>query len=110
MAYKYPYDIDEKKYEPPKLKTNRSMWKLIILQILTLGIYGIVFFIPFSFDLDKIFLEFITDSALASSVIADSRDQLCHDLLAEITSVDAPDYTGNIDLEAVKITVKVKKQ
>ena len=54
MAYKYPYDIDEKKYEPPKLKTNRNMWKLIILQILTLGIYGIMFFIPFSYDLDKV--------------------------------------------------------
>ena len=59
---------------------------------------------------DKIFVEFITDSALATSVIADSREQLCHDLLAEITTVDAPDYTGNIDLDAAKITVKVKKQ
>ncbi len=54
MAYKYPYDTDEKKYEPPKLKTDRNMWKLIVLQILTLGIYGIMFYIPFSFDLDKI--------------------------------------------------------
>ena len=58
---------------------------------------------------DKIFVEFITDSAPAASVITDSREQLCHDLLAEITAVDAPDYTGNIDLDAVKITVKVKK-
>ena len=54
MAYNYPYDYEEKKYEPPKLQTNRSMWKLIILSILTLGIYSIVFFIPFSFDLDKV--------------------------------------------------------
>jgi isoleucyl-tRNA synthetase len=59
---------------------------------------------------DKIFLEFVTESELAASVIADSREQLCHDLLAELTAVDAPDYTGNIDLDTVKITVKVKKQ
>ncbi len=54
MAYKYHYDDEEKEYKPPKLQTNRSMWKLMILTILTLGIYSIFFFIPFSFDLDKI--------------------------------------------------------
>ena len=54
MSYKYPYDEEEKKYQPPKLPTNRSMWKLMILSILTLGIYNILFFIPFSFDLDKV--------------------------------------------------------
>ncbi len=54
MAYRYPYDEEEKKYTPPKLATDRSMWKLMILSILTLGIYGIIFFIPFSFDIDKI--------------------------------------------------------
>ena len=30
------------------------MWKLMLLTILTLGIYNIIFFIPFSFELDKI--------------------------------------------------------
>lgn len=56
MPYKYPYDCEreEKEYIPPKLKTNRSMWKLMLLNILTLGIYSIIFFIPFSFDLDKV--------------------------------------------------------
>lgn len=54
MAYKYAYDYEEKEYTPPKLQTNRSMVKLMTLTILTLGLYGIVFFIPFSFDLDKI--------------------------------------------------------
>jgi magnesium-transporting ATPase (P-type) len=54
MAYKYSYDREENEYRPPKLKTNRNMWKLMILNILTLGIYGIIFFIPFSFDIDKI--------------------------------------------------------
>ena len=52
MAHKYSYDYEEKKYEPPKLKTNRNMWKLMILSILTFGLYTIMFFIPLSFDLD----------------------------------------------------------
>lgn len=30
------------------------MWKLMILNVLTLGVYSIIFFIPFSFDIDKI--------------------------------------------------------
>lgn len=54
MPYPYSYDYDEKVYAPVKLKTDRSMWKLMIFSILTLGVYTIVFFIPFSFDLDKI--------------------------------------------------------
>ena len=54
MAYKYSYDYEEKKYEPPKLQTNRSVWKLMILNILTLSIYSIFFFVPLSFDLDKV--------------------------------------------------------
>lgn len=54
MAYKYDYDDERKECKAPKLKTNRSMWKLMILNILTCGIYSIVFFIPFSFDLDRV--------------------------------------------------------
>ena len=54
MAYKYPYDIEKDTYKPPKLRTDRSMWKLAILDILTLGIYGIIFFMPLAADLDKI--------------------------------------------------------
>ena len=54
MAYKYPYDDEEKTYQPPKLKTNRNMWKLMIFNILTLGLYGVSFFTPLSHDLDKI--------------------------------------------------------
>ena len=54
MAYKYSYGYEEEKYQTPKLPTNRSMWKLMLLNILTLGVYNILFFIPFSFDIDKI--------------------------------------------------------
>lgn len=55
MAYNYPYDrYEEDRYRPPQLETNRSMWKLMILTILTFGLYPILFFIPFSFDLDKV--------------------------------------------------------
>ena len=55
MAYKYSYGYEEeKKYEPPKLPTNRSVWKLAILSILTLGVYTIFFFIPLASDLNKV--------------------------------------------------------
>lgn len=54
MSYKYSYDYDEKPYVAPKLKTNRSVWKFILFSILTLGFYEIIFFIPLSFDLDKV--------------------------------------------------------
>ncbi len=54
MAYKYSYDYEEKDYKVSKLQTNRNMWKLMILNILTLGTYGVFFFIPFSFDIDKV--------------------------------------------------------
>lgn len=54
MAYQYGYDYEEKKYTPPTLQTDRSMWKLMLLSTVTLSIYGIIFFIPFSFDLDKV--------------------------------------------------------
>ncbi len=56
MAYKYPYGHEDEEYTPPKvvLETSRSMWKLMILNVLTLGVYSIIFFIPLSFDLDKV--------------------------------------------------------
>ena len=52
-SYKYTYDNEEVQYKERRLTTNRNIWKLLILRVLTLGIYEIVFFIPFSFDLDK---------------------------------------------------------
>ena len=54
MAYKYPYDDEVRAYKPAPLKTDRAMWKLMLFSVLTLGIYSIIFFIPFSFDLNKI--------------------------------------------------------
>ncbi len=54
MAYQYSYDDEAREYKPAPLQTNRSMWKLVLFSILTLGIYSIIFFIPFSFDLNKI--------------------------------------------------------
>ena len=57
MANYYSYDYEaqqkEKNYKPTMLKTNRQMWKLMLFSILTLGFYGIFFFIPLSFDIDK---------------------------------------------------------
>ena len=54
MAYKYPYNEEEKAYKPPMLKTDRSMWKLMILSFFTLDLYSIFFFMPFSYDLDTV--------------------------------------------------------
>ena len=50
MSYKFDYG--ERAPQRPKLKTDRAVWKLIIFTVLTCGIYPILFFIPFSFDLD----------------------------------------------------------
>ena len=56
MAYKFPYDYEEQvKYEAPKLKTNRKMWKVILFSILTLGFYSVIFFSSFASELDLIY-------------------------------------------------------
>lgn len=54
MPYPYSYDDEARNYKAPKLTTNRNMWKFMILNILTLGIYSLCFFIPFSYELDKV--------------------------------------------------------
>ena len=54
MAYKYRYGYEEEKTPPlPKLE-KRSFVKFLILHILTLGLYSIIFFIPLSYDINKI--------------------------------------------------------
>jgi hypothetical protein len=54
MAYKYAYDCEEREVARAKLATNRNMWKLMLLNFVTLGFYSIAFFIPLSYDLDKV--------------------------------------------------------
>lgn len=55
MAYVYRYGYEEEKTPPPpKMATNRNVWKLYLLSILTLGFYGVFFFGTFSGDLNKI--------------------------------------------------------
>ncbi len=58
MANYYQFDYEaqqkEKEYKPVNLQTNRKMWKLMLFSILTLGLYGIFFFIPLAFDIDKV--------------------------------------------------------
>lgn len=54
MAYQYNYDSEERTVASPKLRTDRQMWKLMLFNFLTCGIYSIAFFMPFSYDLDKI--------------------------------------------------------
>ena len=52
--YKYSYDEEKVAYTPRKLETNRSAVKFFLLTLLTCGIYSIIFFISFSFDIDKV--------------------------------------------------------
>ena len=54
MAYKYPYDEEKTEYRPQPLRTDRKMWKMMILHILTFGISSIFFFLPLSYELEKI--------------------------------------------------------
>ena len=54
MAYRYPYDEEKVQYKPEPLRTDRKMWKMMILHVLTFGISSIFFFIPLSYELEKI--------------------------------------------------------
>lgn len=54
MAYRYPYDEEEKKYEAPKTLTNRRMWKLMLFGFLTLEIYNIIFFYRAAKDMNTV--------------------------------------------------------
>ncbi len=51
----YPYSLDDeiKQYKPIPLKTDRQAWKVILFSLLTFGIYSILFYMPFSYDIDK---------------------------------------------------------
>ncbi len=50
----YYNNYEEEGYIPPaKLNENRDFLKFILLSLLTCGIYNVVFFISFSFDLNK---------------------------------------------------------
>ncbi len=51
MAY---YEEDAGYIPPRKLEEKRNFWKWLILSLLTLGVYDIIFFMSFSFDVDKL--------------------------------------------------------
>ncbi|MGM9683312.1 MAG: isoleucine--tRNA ligase [Eubacteriales bacterium] len=59
---------------------------------------------------DRIYAEFSSDSELALGVIKEKKEQLCHDLLADLTAVSEPEFEGVIDLDTVKISVKLRRQ
>ena len=54
MAYRYPYDEEQVKYKPEPLRTDRKMWKLMLFSFLTLGIYSFTYFIPMSYEMEKL--------------------------------------------------------
>ena len=59
---------------------------------------------------DKIYVGFVTESALIESIIAEKAEQLTHDLLATLEAPAEPEFTGEIDLDGVKITVTLKRK
>jgi len=59
---------------------------------------------------DRIYINFVTDSELINSIIDEKKDSLTHDLLAEIKKPDRVEYTGNIDIDGVAVTVELQRQ
>ena len=59
---------------------------------------------------DRIVIRFTTDSDLVKSILAEKQEQLSRDLLATFADPARVDYTGNIDLDGVAITVELQKQ
>ena len=59
---------------------------------------------------DKIYIGFETDSELIKSIIEEKAEQLTHDLLATLEAPTAPEFTGDIDLDGVKIAVTLKRK
>ncbi len=59
---------------------------------------------------DRINIEFITESELINSILAEKREQLEHDLLATFAHPANVEYTGSIDLDGVAITVLLERK
>ena len=59
---------------------------------------------------DKIFIGFETDSDLIKSIIEEKKEQLTHDLLATLTAPESPEFTGEIELDGIKIAVSLKRK
>ena len=58
---------------------------------------------------DRIYLQFITDSELVSSVLAEKKEQLASDLLATFAEVAEPEFTGEIDLDGASVKVLLRR-
>ncbi len=55
MSYVYRYNDEPDALKvAPKLRTDRTPWKVILLAIVTLSFYELFFFSSISFDIDKI--------------------------------------------------------
>ncbi len=53
--YVYNYDKEQETVAPPpRLKEDRSPVKFFLLNAITLGIYSIFFYMPFSFDINRL--------------------------------------------------------
>ena len=59
---------------------------------------------------DRINVEFISDSELMNSIIAEKKAQLEHDLLATFEAPSTVEYTGKIQLDGAVITVNLERR
>jgi isoleucyl-tRNA synthetase len=58
---------------------------------------------------DRIYVQFVTESDLVKSVLTEKQEQLSADLLATFAQVDAPEFTGEIDLDGAQVKVLLKR-
>ena len=59
---------------------------------------------------DRIFVSFETESELIKDIILEKQDKLSADLLATLESPANVEYTGEIDLDGIAITVKLQRK
>ncbi|MBO5883040.1 MAG: isoleucine--tRNA ligase [Clostridia bacterium] len=59
---------------------------------------------------DRIFVSFETESELIKDIILEKQDKLSADLLATLEMPANVEYTGEIDLDGIAITVKLQRK
>ena len=58
---------------------------------------------------DRITIAFETEAELVLSVLAEKQDAIAKDLLATFAPVDAPEFTGEIDLDGMTVKVLLRR-
>ena len=58
---------------------------------------------------DRITIAFETEAELILSVLAEKQEAIAKDLLATFAPVDAPEFTGEIDLDGMNVKVLLRR-